>query len=46
MSVGRQRNDLAMQWFENTALAEAFKKIKNREFETVRILVIGSVSIY
>uniref|UniRef100_A0A8C6GDT9 Synaptonemal complex protein 2-like n=1 Tax=Mus spicilegus TaxID=10103 RepID=A0A8C6GDT9_MUSSI len=34
MSVGRQRNDLAMQWFEDTALAEAFKKIKNREFET------------
>ncbi|XP_052012556.1 synaptonemal complex protein 2-like [Apodemus sylvaticus] len=34
MSVGTLRNELAVQWFDDAALAGAFKKIKNREFET------------
>ncbi|XP_031213954.1 synaptonemal complex protein 2-like [Mastomys coucha] len=34
MSVGTQRNELAIQWFDDAILAEAFKEIKNREFET------------
>ncbi|GAB1298110.1 Synaptonemal complex protein 2-like [Apodemus speciosus] len=34
MSVGTQRNELADQWFDDAALAGAFKEIKNREFET------------
>ncbi|XP_076795252.1 synaptonemal complex protein 2-like isoform X2 [Arvicanthis niloticus] len=34
VSVGTQRNELAAQWFDDAALAEAFKEIKNREFET------------
>ncbi|XP_028618933.1 synaptonemal complex protein 2-like [Grammomys surdaster] len=34
VSVGTQRNELAVQWFDDAALAEAFKEIKNQEFET------------
>lgn len=39
MTVRTLRNELALQWFDDAVLADAFKQIKNREFETVRILV-------
>ena len=40
MTVRTLRNELALQWFDDAVLAEAFKEIKNQDFETVRILVL------
>ncbi|XP_049998211.1 synaptonemal complex protein 2-like [Alexandromys fortis] len=34
MTARTLRNELALQWFDDAVLAEAFKEIRNRDFET------------
>ncbi|XP_075827268.1 synaptonemal complex protein 2-like [Microtus pennsylvanicus] len=34
MTFRTPRNELALQWFDDAVLAEAFKEIKNQDFET------------